>query len=93
MAGPWFMVAAYAGPVLPTSDAPAVVELREDLRLLLRERLLGGGDPEALLAYAQSPDGREDHEVWTAAAQTLPPGSPRRTFVEQHLLTLDRLLA
>ncbi|MGI3780070.1 MAG: hypothetical protein ACRYG2_04760 [Janthinobacterium lividum] len=86
-------VAAYAGPVLPASEAPGVVELRDDLRLLLRGRLVGGGDVEALLAYAQSADGRQDHELWTAAAQSLPVGSPRRTFVEQHLVELDRLLA
>jgi len=85
--------AAYVGPVLPSSEAPGVVELRDDLRLLLRGRLVGGGDPEALLAYAESPDGREDHEVWTAAAQALPAGSARRTFVEQHLVELDRLLS
>ncbi len=86
-------VAAYAGPVLPASEAPGVVELRDDLRLLVRERLLGGDDAEALLAYAQSPEGRDDHGVWTAAAEALPVGSARRTFVEQHLLELDRLLA
>jgi transcriptional regulator of acetoin/glycerol metabolism len=86
-------VAAYAGPVLPASEAPGVVELRDDLRLLLRERLVGSGDAEALLAYAQSPEGRDDHGVWTAAADALPAGSALRTFVEQHLLELDRLLA
>jgi hypothetical protein len=86
-------VAAYPGPVLPASEAPGVVELREDLRLLLRGRLVGSGDAEALLAYAQSPDGRDDHGVWVAAAQALPTGSPRRTFVEEHLVELDRLLA
>jgi hypothetical protein len=85
-------VAAYAGPVLPASEAPGVVDLRDDLRLLLRERLVGGDDVEALLAYAQSAEGREDHEVWTAAARALPPGSSRRRFVEQHLVELDRLL-
>lgn len=86
-------VAAYVGPVLPASQAPGVVELRDDLRLLLRERLVAGGDADSLLAYAQSPEGRDDHEVWTAAAQALPSGSPRRRFVEQHLVELDRLLA
>lgn len=86
-------VAAYAGPVLPASEAPGVVELREDLRLLLRERLIGGGDPEALLAYAEGPEGRADHGVWLAAAQALPVGSARRAVVEQHLVELDRLLA
>jgi hypothetical protein len=86
-------VAAYAGPVLPASEAPGVVELREDLRLLIRERLVGGGDPEALLAYAESPEGRDDHGVWAATAAALPPGSARRAFVEQHLVELERLLA
>ncbi|MBB3327510.1 sigma-54-dependent transcriptional regulator family protein [Microlunatus antarcticus] len=85
-------VGAYAGPVLPTSDAPGVVELREDLRLRLRERLIGSGDADALLAYAQGAEGRDDHEVWTAAAGALPLGSARRTFVEQHLVELDRQL-
>ncbi len=85
-------VAAYAGPVLPASEAPGVVELREDLRLLLRERLISGDDPEALLAYAQSPGGRDDHGAWGAAAAALPPGSARRAVVEQHLAGLDRTL-
>jgi hypothetical protein len=82
-------VAAYAGPVLPASEAPGVVELREDLRLLLRDGLLGGGDAEALMAYGQSSDGRDDHEIWTAAAEALPAGSARRAVVEQHLGALD----
>jgi hypothetical protein len=82
-------VAAYAGPVLPASEAPGVVELREDLRLLLRDGLLGGGDAEALMAYGQRSDGRDDHEIWTAAAEALPAGSARRAVVEQHLGALD----
>jgi transcriptional regulator of acetoin/glycerol metabolism len=85
-------VAAYAGPVLPTSEAPGVVELREDLRLLLRDRLLAGADAEALLAYGQSAEGRDDHGVWTAAAEALPAGSARRVVVEQHLAVLDQRL-
>jgi len=86
-------VAAYAGPVLPASAAPGVVEVREDLRLLLRQRLISGGDPEALLAWAQSPDGRDDHGAWAAAAAALPVGSARRTVVEKHLAALDARFA
>ena len=55
--------------------------------------LFRSGDAEALLAYAQSTDGREDHGVWSAAARALPVGSSWRRFVEQHLVELDRLLA
>lgn len=85
-------VAAYAGPVLPPSEAPGVVAVREDLRLLLRGHLVASADAEALLAYGQSSEGRDDRDVWTAAVQALPAGSPRRAFVEQHLVELDRAL-
>ena len=83
-------VRAYAGPVLPASDAPGVVDLRHELTVALRERLLAAGDVEALLAYAESPAGRDDAAVWSAAAQRLPAGSGRRRVVEQHRGALER---
>jgi hypothetical protein len=86
-------VRAYAGPVLPTSVAPGVLDLRADLVLALRERLLGGDDVEALLAYAESPSGRDDAAVWGAVSRRLPAGSDRRRLVEQHLTALDLRLA
>lgn len=86
-------VRAYAGPVLPASVAPGVLDLRADLVLALRERLLGGDDVEALLAYAESPSGRDDAAVWGAVSRRLPVGSDRRRLVEQHLVALDLRLA
>jgi len=86
-------VRAYAGPVLPGSDAPGVVDLRLDLSVALRERLLAGDDVEALLTYGESPAGRDDAAVWQAAARRLPPGSERRRVVEQHLDALELRLA
>lgn len=86
-------VRAYVGPVLPASEAPGVVDLREDLTLALRERLLAADDLDALLAYAEGPSGRDDAAVWTAVARRLPAGSDRRAVVEQHLRALDARLA
>lgn len=86
-------VRAYAGPVLPASVAPGVLDLRADLVLALRERLLGGDDVEALLGYAESPSGRDDAAVWGAVSRRLPAGSDRRRLVEQHLAALDLRLA
>jgi hypothetical protein len=86
-------VAAYRGPVLPTSQAPAVVQLREDLHGDLRAALLTAGDPDALLRLADTASGRADYELWFTALATLPPGSPRRAQVEAHVRRLGRELA
>ena len=84
-------VASYRGPVLPSSTAPAVEELREDLHLELRSALLAGSDADALLSFADTPHGREDLEVWSRVAQVLPPSSPRSAQVDAHVAKLDRL--
>lgn len=85
-------VARYLGPVLPTSSAPGVVRLRDDLHRRLRGRLLAGTDPDALLAFADTPFGRDDLAVWARAAAVLPPSSPRLSEVHQHLDALDLAL-
>ena len=86
-------VAAYSGPVLPTSTAPAVEQLRDELHMLLRSGLLAARDPDALLSFADTPHGRDDYEVWQAALGSLPPSSPRHAQVAGHLARLDADLA
>lgn len=71
-------LAAYTGPVLPDSVAPGVEELRASVRATLRESMIGEAGVEALLAYADSADGREDAEVLGLCLRMLPPRSPRR---------------
>ncbi|WP_298134959.1 GAF domain-containing protein [Micropruina sp.] len=85
-------VAHYHGPVLPLSGAPGVLRLRDDLHHGLRGRLLAAGDPDALLAFADTPFGRDDLAVWARAAAVLPPSSPRLSEVHQHLDALDLAL-
>ncbi|MVA75143.1 transcriptional regulator [Auraticoccus sp. F435] len=82
-------VAAYRGPVLPDSEAPAVVRLRRDLHRQLRSALLAGDDPDALLSFADTEHGRDDLEVWQRALECLPAGSPRAAEVAAHVAALD----
>ncbi|GAA1431896.1 GAF domain-containing protein [Microlunatus lacustris] len=86
-------VAAYPGPLLPASTAPAVEELRDQLHMRLRSALLAQRDPDALLSFADTAHGRQDHEIWTAALAALPSRSPRYAQVAAHLLRLDAELA
>ena len=71
-------LAAYTGPVLPDSVAPGVEELRASVRATLRETMIGEAGVEALLAYAETAEGREDAEVLGLCLRMLPPRSPRR---------------
>lgn len=84
-------VAHYRGPLLPYSEAPGVVDLREELHAVLRSALISSGDADALLAFADTAHGRDDFEVWAAAMNALPASSPRRPQVAAHLERLDRL--
>jgi hypothetical protein len=82
-------VARYRGPVLPASSAPGVERIRDHLHRQLRGRLLAGTDPDALLAFADTPYGREDFDVWSRVLAVLPPSSSRLPEVSEHLRNLD----
>jgi transcriptional regulator of acetoin/glycerol metabolism len=70
-------VAAYAGPLLPNSEAPGVVAERRWMEARLRSAVLGCDDPELLLAWAER-FGSDDLEPWERLAEGLPHGSARR---------------
>jgi hypothetical protein len=86
-------LAHYPGQVLPRSDAPFVVAVREETRARLRRALLRHATVDVLLRYAESQDGQDDVEVWTACLLGLPVSSPRRTRAAAHLERLHRRLA
>ncbi|MGW6461749.1 GAF domain-containing protein [Streptomyces sp. NPDC055078] len=65
-------LSAYAGPLLPASQAPAVVRLRRRLTDQLRAALIARGDPGLLADWAYSPWGEEDLPVWRALVAVLP---------------------
>lgn len=85
-------VELYAGPLLPASEAPGVVELRDSLHTRIRAAVVAERDPALLLRFADSPHSRDDWQLWQTATRTLPQG----TILQQahaHLRLLDRRLA
>lgn len=78
-------VELYRGPLLPQSEAPAIVELRTDLHLGVRRLLLDAGDPDSLLRFVDTDFARDDLELWEAAADMLPDRSPRRAEIDQRI--------
>jgi hypothetical protein len=71
-------LAAYAGPLLPTSDAPGIVQLRRLIDGQLRTAVLASCDRALLQAWVHSPWGADDLQMWEAYATVLPAGSPAR---------------
>ncbi|RLV48807.1 GAF domain-containing protein [Nocardioides mangrovicus] len=82
-------VAAYPGPVLPSSVAPGVVEIRDALHAEVRSAVLAATDADAVLSFADTGHGRDDYEVWQHALQVLPASSPRYAQVSGHVERLD----
>jgi hypothetical protein len=82
-------VASYRGPVLPTSVAPAIEVLRDELHMLVRSALLASADADALLSFADTAHGFDDYEIWRAALAALPSTSPRYAQVAAHVDQLD----
>jgi hypothetical protein len=69
---------AYSGPLLPNSEAPAIVEYRTVLEQQLRAEVLASADAGVLRRWVSTPWGADDAEAWLALAQQLPGGSPQR---------------
>jgi hypothetical protein len=63
---------SYAGPLLPSSEAPGICAERTDLELQLRAAVLSTRDPGLLRKWVEAPWGREDAAAWEALAAGLP---------------------
>ncbi|MFJ4033449.1 GAF domain-containing protein [Streptomyces griseoluteus] len=63
---------AYRGPLLPNSQAPAVVGWRRRLAAAVRTALITRGDPDLLADWAHAPWGEHDLLVWRALAAVRP---------------------
>ncbi len=62
-------VAGYRGPILPSSDSPAVEAERDLLHREVRSAVLRCADPQVVLRFAESRSGRDDVLVWQHAVQ------------------------
>ncbi|MGK5681009.1 GAF domain-containing protein [Actinoplanes sp. URMC 104] len=74
---------AYAGPLLPLSDAPAVVRLRRLVDDRLRAALLAARDRDLLHRWLRSPWGADDLELWEAYARLTPADPLARTRINE----------
>ncbi|HEY8701469.1 MAG TPA: GAF domain-containing protein [Arthrobacter sp.] len=83
----------YRGAVLPKSEAPGVIDLRNRVASLMREAVLTDGSAETLLKYAELPEAKDDVGVRTAALKLLPPRSPKRAAVVADLERLESELS
>jgi GAF domain-containing protein len=68
-------LAAYAGPLLPSSDAPGVARLRRLVDNRLRAAIVAGPDPHLLRTWVESKWGVDDLEAWQAYL-SVEPGNP-----------------
>ncbi|MDX2709274.1 GAF domain-containing protein [Streptomyces sp. PA03-6a] len=71
-------LARYPGALLPASDAPAIVDAREELHCGLRRSLRDRGDARLLLDWLDRPGNHDDVDLLQAALRALPRESPRR---------------
>ena len=85
-------VREYTGPVLPRSDAPGVVALREELAAEVRAALTRTHDVRALEAWTHGPAGADDWDAWNALLRLVPAGSPTWIRARAHVDVLDRSL-
>lgn len=76
---------AYPDAVLPQSDAPGVVRLRQQVGRTLREAVLGDASLGTVMEYLNRPEAEFDVEAWRSALMLLPPRSPRRAVMVAHL--------
>ncbi len=81
-------VATYGGPLLPGSDAPIVVELREHLEELVRSAVLEAGDVSCMLQLSEALGG--DAELLDAVLDRLPPLDNRIPLVRAKRVKIDR---
>jgi hypothetical protein len=81
-------LAAYAGPLLPASDAPGVARLRRLIDGQLRSAVLAADDRGLAQTWVRSPWGADDLEMWQAYAALLPPSSPARPLAVSRITQL-----
>lgn len=79
---------AYKGPVLPGSEAPVVVELRDAVEARVRAAVIASGEPDLMVGWTRSRWGAGDLEMWERQAETLPPTSPLRPVAEAEVARL-----
>jgi hypothetical protein len=84
---------AYGGPLLPSSDAPEILEARALLEESLRRSILTTGDPQLLSDWLAHPSGADDLAAARALVAVLPCGDPRRAAATATAASIARRLS
>ncbi len=79
----------YKGPLLPDSDSPAVVELREHIDEALRQAVLESGDAEAMIELANRM-GSGDLELLETALEYVPQNDPQSPLLRARIRQVRR---
>lgn len=69
----------YRGVLLPGSDAPAIIDLRQFIEESLKQAILASNDSDALIQLGTTLDA--DLEVWLSARASLPPTDYRQSAI------------
>jgi hypothetical protein len=80
----------YAGPLLPGSEAPAIVEARDQLDAWLRQAVMSANDSEALWTWVNSPSGSDDIGAWKRLLAAVEFRDPRRSLCAARVGELRR---
>jgi GAF domain len=83
---------AYAGPLLPGSEAPAIVSAREQLDAWMRQAVMTSDDVDALWAWVNSVSGHDDLAAWKRLLGLLEFRDPRRSLCASRVGELRRAL-
>ncbi len=82
----------YRAPLLPASDAPAIVDARSLLDESLRRSVLTMADGPLLARWLAHPSGRLDLAAARALVAVLPAGDPRRAAATATVSAINRQL-
>jgi hypothetical protein len=78
----------YAGPLLPGSQAPGIVRLRQRLDERLRDAVVRSADHDVLERWATSAAGTHDRDAWDMVVAGLPAGTERHRRAADHAASL-----
>ena len=82
----------YTAPLLPRSEAPGVVEARDQLDAWVRSAVMTSGDQEALWTWLRSDSGADDTLAWKRLLAHLDFADPRRSLTVSRLGQLRNAL-
>ena len=83
----------HSGVLLPGSEAPGVVELRDELEGWTRHAVMTADDADALWAWVSSPPGQSDLPAWVRFLSNVAYEDGRRAFAAARVAGLRRRYA